>query len=61
MTGNDLELISHSRRLTAFVLDCFLFVLTLSVGWVFCYLTVARTGQGPAKRLLRTPVVISRG
>ena len=43
------------------VLDGFLFVLTLGIGWVIWYLIVARGGQSPAKQLLRTRVIRDDG
>ena len=61
MSSSDVELASQIRRLAGFVLDCFLFVLTLGFGWVIWYLIVARTGQSPAKRLLGTCVIRDDG
>ena len=61
MTSNDMGLASRGRRLAGFVLDCFLFVLTLGVGWVIWYLVVGRSGQSPAKRLLGTCVIRDDG
>ena len=42
MKSNDAELASQGRRLAGAVLDGFLFVLTLGIGWVIWYLIVAR-------------------
>ena len=61
MKSNDAELASQGRRLAGAVLDGFLFVLTLGIGWVIWYLIVARGGQSPAKQLLRTRVIRGDG
>ncbi len=61
MKSNDAELASQGRRLAGAVLDGFLFVLTLGIGWVIWYLIVARGGQSPAKQLLRTRVIRDDG
>ena len=61
MKSNDAELASQGRRLAGAVLDVFLFVLTLGIGWVIWYLIVARGGQSPAKQLLRTRVIRDDG
>ena len=61
MTSNDMELASRGRRLAGFVLDCFLFVLTIGVSWVVWHLIVARTGQIPAKGLLGARVIRDDG
>ena len=61
MKSNDAELASQGRRVAGAVLDGFLFVLTLGIGWVIWYLIVARGGQSPAKQLLRTRVIRDDG
>jgi len=61
VASNDAEFASQVRRLAGFLLDCFLFVLTLGVGWVIWYLILARSGQSPAKRLLATRVIRDDG
>ena len=61
MTSNDVELASQGRRLAGFVLDLFLIVITLVIGWVIWYLFVAGDGQSPAKRLLGIRVIHDDG
>lgn len=61
MTSRDVELVSQGRRLAGAVLDGFLFLLTLGIGWVFWYMFAARGGQSPAKQLVRTRVVRADG
>ena len=61
MTSNDVELASQGRRLAGFVLDLFLIVITLVIGWVIWYLFVAGGGQSPAKRLLGIRVIHDDG
>ncbi len=61
MTSNDVEIASQGRRLAGFVLDLFLIVITLVIGWVIWYLFVAGDGQSPAKRLLGIRVIHDDG
>ena len=49
MKSNDAELASQGRRLAGAVLDGFLFVLTLGIGWVIWYLIVARGRTEPSE------------
>ena len=47
--SNDAELASQGRRLAGAVLDGFLFVLTLGIGWVIWYLIVAARRTEPSE------------
>lgn len=51
------RLASIQARLGSFLLDAILLVLTLFVGWIIWNLFTWKTGQTPAKRILRQVVV----
>jgi uncharacterized RDD family membrane protein YckC len=51
------QLASVQARLGSFLLDCALLVVTLFVGWVIWNLYTWKTGQTPAKRILKQVVV----
>ena len=61
MSNSDTVLASQGRRLAGFILDSFLIVITLLIGWVIWYLFAARRGQSPAKRLLGMRVIREDG
>jgi uncharacterized RDD family membrane protein YckC len=61
MSASDAEIANQGRRLAGFVLDCFLIVITLLIGWGIWYLFVARDGQSPGKRLLGMRVIREDG
>ena len=61
LNGSVVSSVNGSPPDSGAVLDGFLFVLTLGIGWVIWYLIVARGGQSPAKQLLRTRVIRGDG
>jgi uncharacterized RDD family membrane protein YckC len=61
MSNSDTVLATQGRRLAGFILDSFLIVITLLIGWVIWYLFAARRGQSPGKRLLGMRVIREDG
>jgi uncharacterized RDD family membrane protein YckC len=51
------QLASVQARLGSFLLDCALLIVTLFIGWVIWNLYTWKTGQTPAKRILKQVVV----
>ena len=51
------HLATRGQRLAGHIFEIVLFVLTLGVGWIFWFLSLARTGQTPAKKFLGLRVV----
>ena len=56
-TAESKQLASPQARLGSFLLDMALLVVTLFIGWVIWNLYTWKTGQTPAKRILRQVVV----